>query len=222
MSRRNERAERSPEIELRDGRRGVVLSRLNSPDGAPRALVRLTTGEHVLVPLAALELRGDRTLQERAGVDRPGPTPEDEPSKRGQAELDAGEELVVPLAEEEVFLRGRLVETGRVRVAKHVERRREAVDVPRTEVEVDIERVPVGLYVDAPPEIRREGNVTIVPVVEEEVVVTKRYLIKEEVRVRQRAETSLERREVELRSERASIEQPGEREIEPALRRKSA
>lgn len=216
----NDREKRSPEIELRDGRRGVVLARQDSSEGVPLALVRLDDGEHVLIPLGALELRGDRTLVENSAGEAPSPpaaaepglapeasaTPEIRATARVPEEVAPGETLVVPLAEEEVALRRRIVESGRVRVRKRVESRREAVEVPRSEVEVEVERVAIGRYVDAPPELRREGEITIVPILEEVLVVEKRLLLKEEVRIRQRRTTSTERVEVELRSEHASVE----------------
>jgi len=49
--------------------------------------------------------------------------------------------------------------------------------------EVAIERVPVNQIVEAMPETRTEGDVMIVPVVEEVLVVQKRLLLKEEVRI---------------------------------------
>ncbi len=57
-----------------------------------------------------------------------------------------------------------------------------AEDLARDEVVV--ERVPIGKVVDAVPPVRQEGDVTILSVVEEEVVVTRRLILKEEVRVR--------------------------------------
>ncbi len=57
-----------------------------------------------------------------------------------------------------------------------------AEDLARDEVVV--ERVPIGKVVGAVPPVRQEGDVTIMSVVEEEVVVTRRLILKEEVRVR--------------------------------------
>jgi stress response protein YsnF len=46
-----------------------------------------------------------------------------------------------------------------------------------------IETIPVSLRVDAMPEVRQEGDSTIVPVVEEVLVVERRLMLKEEVRI---------------------------------------
>ena len=58
------------------------------------------------------------------------------------------------------------------------------VDEPLAREDVVVERVAVGRYVDAVPPVRTEGDVTIMPVVEEEVVVTRRLLLREEVHLR--------------------------------------
>jgi stress response protein YsnF len=49
---------------------------------------------------------------------------------------------------------------------------------------VEIGRVPVGRPVDTMPPVRQEGDTTIVPVVEEIIVVGRRLILKEEVRIR--------------------------------------
>jgi hypothetical protein len=49
--------------------------------------------------------------------------------------------------------------------------------------EVGIERVAVNQIVDQPPANRQEGDILVIPVVEEILVVQKRYMIKEEIRI---------------------------------------
>lgn len=73
-------------------------------------------------------------------------------------------------------------------------------------MEVDVERVPVDIVVDAPPEMRREGDVTIIPVVEERLVVEKRLVLVEEIHIRQRTVFQKERVEAELRKQRVTVE----------------
>lgn len=50
--------------------------------------------------------------------------------------------------------------------------------------QVIVERVPIGRVVKAVPPVRQDGEVTIVSVVEEEIVVTRRLVLKEEVHMR--------------------------------------
>lgn len=52
--------------------------------------------------------------------------------------------------------------------------------------EVEIRRVKVDREVDHVPKVRVEGDVTIVPVVEEVLVVEKRLVLKEEVHISKR------------------------------------
>ena len=68
-------------------------------------------------------------------------------------------------------------------------------------------RVPVGRPVSGEkPEIRTEGDTTIVPVFEEVLVVETRLMLKEELHIRRRA--TLERVEtpVQLRQQDAKVE----------------
>ena len=51
---------------------------------------------------------------------------------------------------------------------------------------VSVERVPVNRAVDAAPEARWEGDTLIVPVVEEEIVVSRRLVLREEIRIMRR------------------------------------
>ena len=53
-----------------------------------------------------------------------------------------------------------------------------------THVRVEIERVPIGRTIEVVPSISQEGDTTIIPVVEEIVVVERRLVLKEEVRIR--------------------------------------
>lgn len=52
--------------------------------------------------------------------------------------------------------------------------------------DVDIERIPVNRIIDGPMHPRQEGDVTVVPVIEEVVTVQKRLLLREEVRITRR------------------------------------
>jgi stress response protein YsnF len=58
------------------------------------------------------------------------------------------------------------------------------------EESVEVKRVPVNQFIEAPVPVREEGDVTIVPVFEEVLVVQKRLMLKEEIHlVRRRVET---------------------------------
>lgn len=52
---------------------------------------------------------------------------------------------------------------------------------------VEVTRVRVEREVDAAPPVRQEGDVTIISLVEEVLVLTKRLILREEIHVRRRA-----------------------------------
>lgn len=58
------------------------------------------------------------------------------------------------------------------------------LDYPLYTEQAGVERVPVNRLVDNEPQTRQEGDVTIIPVVEEVLVVEKRLLLKEEIHIR--------------------------------------
>ena len=122
------------------------------------------------------------------------------------------EVAAIPLVEERLSVTKREVESGRLRVRISVEEREERVPVSLAHDEIEIERIPKNVAVSDFPAVRLEGNTTIVPVVEEVVVVEKRLVLVEEIHVRRKSATRTEEIPVRVRSEQASIE----RDSEPA------
>jgi uncharacterized protein (TIGR02271 family) len=120
--------------------------------------------------------------------------------KRGGVE----EELRLQRSEEELGTGVRKREAGSMNVRKSVRTEREQVRVPRRREEVDVERVPVGREV-AEAEIG-EDEEFVVRVFEEEVVVSKRVVLKEEIRLRKRVVEEVEVVEVDLRKEEVEID----------------
>jgi uncharacterized protein (TIGR02271 family) len=93
------------------------------------------------------------------------------------------EDLHIPLHEEEVSVSRREIEKANVQIALVTGTREQLIDEELTHVRVEIERVPIGRTVEVAPPIRHEEDITIIPVVEEVVVVERRLVLKEEVRV---------------------------------------
>jgi uncharacterized protein (TIGR02271 family) len=130
---------------------------------------------------------------------------EEEVGESGRARFE--EEARIPLREEELEARKRERE-GEVRIHKEVHTETEHFEVPLQKEEVRVERVPAE-------EVRgeelgerafREEDIRI-PITEEEVEVTKRPVVKEELRVQKEKRT--EQRDVtgEVRKEDVKIEQ---------------
>ncbi len=123
--------------------------------------------------------------------------------------IDEQEVAAIPLVEERVSVAKREVETGRYRIQVNVEEREERLPIELSHDEVEVERVAVNRPVTQLPSVRLEGSTTIIPVVEEVVVVEKRLVLVEEIHVRRRTQTRVEEIPVTVRSEQARIDQRG-------------
>jgi stress response protein YsnF len=116
------------------------------------------------------------------------------------------EETSLPVVEEQAVVEKRTRPGATVRVTTTVTERDEEIDEELVREHVDVHRVPVGRFVDAPEPVREEGGVTIVPLYEEVLVVEKRLLLREELHLTKRDEGRRESRQVRLRRQDAEIE----------------
>ncbi len=115
----------------------------------------------------------------------------------------------IPLHEEVLDVGKRVREGDTVRVETKVREEERTVAQDLASTDVEIERVPVGRVVDAPPGTRREGDVLILPVLEEELVVTKRLVLKEEIRITPRTRHRTEQATATVRVEDAVVTRDG-------------
>ena len=113
---------------------------------------------------------------------------------------------VIPLVEERAVILKRKKLTGGLRVRTVVRESEEVIDQPLTTDEVEVERVPVDRWVEAPVPIRQEGETTIITLLEEVAVVEKRLRATEEVRITRRRTTRQAAQHVTLRREEAVVE----------------
>ena len=113
---------------------------------------------------------------------------------------------VLPVVEEQAVVLKRRKLTEGVRVRTVVSEREEVVDEPLATEEVEVERTPLDRWVDGPVPVRQEGDVTVVTLVEEVVVVEKRLRAVEEIRVAKRRAVRHAPQHVSLRREEAVIE----------------
>ena len=118
---------------------------------------------------------------------------------------DTGENRI-PVVEERARIHKQMVPTGRVRITSQVEHRLEVLRDELIAQTVAVERVAVNREVDAPPGVRSEGDVLIIPVVEQRLVVEKRWVVTEELHVHRRERSEAVEIPVELRSTRVSVE----------------
>jgi uncharacterized protein (TIGR02271 family) len=125
------------------------------------------------------------------------------------SDLEDEDELRVQRSEEELRVGTREREAGILNVRKRVRTDREQVRVPKRREEVTIERVPVEGREASEAEIG-EDEVTM-PVVEDEVVVEKRPVVKEELRVRKDVVEDEEVVEEDVRREEVDVDDQTER-----------
>jgi stress response protein YsnF len=116
------------------------------------------------------------------------------------------------LTEEQVHVEKRLVTTGKVRVHTTVDVSDELVTQDLTADEVWVSRVPIDRYVDAVPQVRTEGNLTIVPVLEEVLVVQTKLLLKEEIHIQRSVTRESVTETVPIRKQRVVVESTKEAE----------
>ena len=119
-------------------------------------------------------------------------------------------ELRVQRTEEELAAGTREREAGELRVKKNVRTDRERVEVPTRHEEVSVERVP--LSGEASEAEIGDDEVTM-PVTEEEVVVSKRPVVKEEVRIRKDVVEDTQIVEEDVRREEIDVEDETTRRI---------
>ena len=120
-------------------------------------------------------------------------------------------EITIPLHAEEVSVTKRQTALGTVRVQLHTEARDQAIDEMLSRERVDVQRVAIGRTVDAVPAIREEGDTTIIPVIEEVLVIERRLVLKEEIRLTRVRTHERHQETVTLREQHATVERTAPR-----------
>jgi stress response protein YsnF len=128
-----------------------------------------------------------------------------QPGSKPSTALVEGEGSI-PLAEEVLHLSKQEVSTGKVRVHTLVDTEEKFVRETLEQRSVEVTRVPKNQVVDVVPTVRTENGVTIVPVLEEIVVVETKLVLKEEVHIRTNVSEDTVEFHVPLRKQRAVVE----------------
>ncbi|MGI8913317.1 MAG: YsnF/AvaK domain-containing protein [Chloroflexota bacterium] len=206
------RTRRGATVQCTDGLAGSVVGVDNDGDGRPQYLrIAPSLGaEHLLLPLSLIQgIRDDGTVDLTCSCGE---------LDRWSAPPEAGSPAAVPSAAEQVgtihLHEERLVPHKDLRTVGEVEVRtameefpgRLTVDAMREEVEV--QHLPIGEAVKERLAPWDEDGVLVVPVYEEQLVVVKRLIMREQLRIR-RIETSETRLfEETLRRETVVIDDP--------------
>ncbi len=152
------------------------------PDAEGGVRVAWTGGHATVVPRRALTVERDRILVRTDAEERATGTETAGPATAGS------EGFTVPIIEEELIAGAVWREAGAVRLRVRTEEEPRSLRQVAAHEEVVIEEVGVGLPLadGETAEPRREGDVWIIPIVEEVPVVTMQRMVTKEVRVTKR------------------------------------
>lgn len=120
----------------------------------------------------------------------------------------AEDEQTLELREEQLIAHKELREVGEVTVRTEIEQLPGRLEVDAYREEVSVEHEPVGQVVSERQEPWEEDGTLVVPVYEEQLVVTKRLVLRERLRVRRVGTTERQLFEDTLRRERLVVEDP--------------
>ncbi len=177
----------------KDNWRGFIDKPFQANDS--QVLIQLEDGRRVAVPANALVRQDENSYYLPLGM-----------AELRQTQTDRDGLMVVPVIAEELNVQKREVQTGGVRVRKLIHEREEMVDEPLLREKVNVERVAINKMVDTPPQVRYEGEIMIIPVLEEVFVVQKQLMVKEEIRITKQQTTEHQPQSVTLRSEEVVVE----------------
>ena len=193
------------------GRRGTLGEVVaDAETGSDFTNVQLENGQSILVLTTMLIAREDGSYYVPLDLEELAQQRQQRTPLASQAGVKASEELVLPLSEEQLMVGKRAVESGLVRIHTHVVEREELAQATLMREHVEIERVPINQIVASASAPREEGDVMIVPVYEEQLVVEKRLVLKEELHIRRTRTTEEWSESVTLRREEVEVERlPG-------------
>jgi uncharacterized protein (TIGR02271 family) len=184
----------------REGLSGTVLYPLPASK-TEKARLQLNNGQIVEVPASLLTRRADGVYEIPLG---PGDLAE--PVSDASENQSSTNETVVPVLAEELDIQKQSVPTGGVRVHRRVLENDQTVEMPLRKEHVDVRRVVLNQRVDGPLPVRKEGDTTVIPIVEEVLIVQKQFVLKEEIRVTRSVREELHRQKVTVRRQEAELE----------------
>ncbi|MCE7984827.1 MAG: DUF2382 domain-containing protein [Caldilinea sp. CFX5] len=180
-----------------DGVRGTMAAHALQHRDQQEVLITYNGDRHVRAPMTMLqrEADGSYSLPLRLST-----------LEANARRLKTGEATVIPVVEEEAHIEKRLVERNRTRITKQVHTEEENIDTPLRQERVQVERVPVERIIDSPVTNHYDGDTLVIPVMEEVLIIEKKLLLKEEVRVTKYVGETEHQETVTLRKEAVTVE----------------
>jgi uncharacterized protein (TIGR02271 family) len=185
--------------------RGKLLTTSRFLDNNPHKLIRLEDGREVLVPRQLLKPNEDGSFLLTAPLSEilSDTTVSDTVNDPIKDQRDA----VIPVVQEELDVGTRQVESGRIRVNKRVETTESIIDEPLLRRSYDIQRTAVNRIIDdEAPKPRYDGDTLVLPVLEEVLVVEKRLILREEIRITRTKEETHDPQTHTVRREHVAVE----------------
>jgi uncharacterized protein (TIGR02271 family) len=119
-------------------------------------------------------------------------------------------DAVFQVIQEEAVVEKRVVESGKVIISKKISEHEEIVDIPLFQEKVEVERIPINQVVQERPAVRQDGEVMIIPVVQEQVFYQKRLVLIEELHVRKQVVQTHQPQKITLIKEDVEIKRSNE------------
>ncbi len=179
-----------------DGVRGTVLTTSRFLDDSPQRLIRLADGRELIVPKQLLRPQDDGSFILTTPI----------ADLMGDNAPRTSQEQVVPVIQEQLNVGKRVTESGRVRINKRIETTESVVDEPLLHHSYDIQRIAVNRIAEDVPEPRYEGDTLVLPILEEVLVVEKRLILREEVRITPKREEVHDPQTHSVRREHVEVE----------------
>ena len=202
----------------------------------PRSLFNSLLARHEREPRARVTVRSARQLEAAAILQRYGGHDWEDPAREvaGAPPHEDGRHdgQVIELLEEEPYVQTVPVQVGEVVIRKVIETETRTLEVPIRREEIVVERLPAAgrrhvgeaspptiAAVNAPPEslpteIGADEELVRLRLLEEEVIVTKQPVIREEVIVRKRRVPEPTTQNVEIRREELRVQKRGDAQVE--------
>lgn len=126
--------------------------------------------------------------------------------KKNSARKIGADKKVISVIEETAEVTTKVVDKAKVVVSKTIDKHVEYFDIPVTEEQVIVKRIPKNEVVEQlPPHVRHEGDVMIISVLKEVPVIEKRMMLVEEIHVTKVNTVRTETREVVLNKEKVTV-----------------
>ena len=119
-------------------------------------------------------------------------------------------DVIVPVVNEELHADAIPVQTGGVRVTKHVKGHDEILKQELRKGRVEVKRITTDRVVDGPQPVQRLGNTLVVPVVSEVLHIEKQWVVTEEIHLTQIEERETVQQTVTVNREEADVERRDE------------